>query len=132
MSLLTDLRAATPVEDDEPPWWLLKRAIPLLVPGAEVTKMETFSNGRVGARVRSPMAGTGSYYVVATLDKVGTGLPDGRREVRLGASKYRAEADMMVFDAPFIGWIEPTPGAMAAWVAGVLLTRTPYDGQPRS
>lgn len=127
MSLLGDLRAATPdLEADEPPWFLLKRAIPLLLRGAEVTKIETFSDGHVGVRARSPMRGSGRFYVVAVLDKVGTGLPDGRREVLMGVSKYRDEADAQIFDRPFRGHIEPTPGAMAVWMAGVLLTEDPH------
>lgn len=127
-SLLADLKAATPPEGaDEHPWALFKRALPLLVPGAEVSKMSVFNDGRVGVRVRSPLRGIGSFYVVAVMDRVGTGLPDGRREVRLGASNYRDEADAMVYDSPIVGWIEPQPGAMVAWVAGVLLTTRLYD-----
>jgi hypothetical protein len=126
MSLLADLRAAAPVDAEEPPYWLLKRLIPLLVPGAEVTKVETFSDGHVGVRARSPMRGSGRFYVVAVLDKVGTGLPDGRREVLMGASRYRDEGDAMIFDRPWRGYIEPQPGAMAAWMAGVLLTEDPH------
>lgn len=126
MSLLGDLRAAAPVDVDEPPFFLLKRALPLLVDGAEVTKVETFSDGHVGVRARSPMRKSGRFYVVATLDRVGTGLPDGRREVRMGVSKYRDEADAMIFDRPFKAFIDPQPGAMVAWMAGVLLTQDPH------
>lgn len=127
MSLLADLKAATPdLESETPPWWLLKRALPLLVPGSEVTKIETFSDGHVGLRGRSPMRGSGRFYIVATLDKVGTGLADGRREARMGISKYRDEADAQIFDRPFKAYIDPQPGAMAAWMAGVLLTEDPH------
>lgn len=133
MALLDDLRAAShDTAAAEPPFFLLKRALPLLVPRLEVTKMEVFSEGRVTVRVRSPLGGQGRFYGVAILDKVGTSLPDGRRKIMLAAGKYRDEGDAMLVDHPFEGYIEPTPGGMACWMAGVLLTRSLYDGLPRS
>lgn len=127
MSLLTDLRAAAPAELDESPWLAFRRAMPVLVPGLEITKLETHNNGRVGARGKTPMQGTGRYYFVLVLDPIGTGRADGRRELRLGVSKYRDEADSMIYELPFTTWVDPRPGAVAVWLAGVLLTRTPYS-----
>lgn len=128
VSLLSDLRAARPdLEDGVHPWNLVQRTLPLLVSGAEVTKVDIHADGHVGVRLRAPMKGSGRYYVVVVMGKVGTGLPDGRREVLLGASKYRDEADAMIFDRPFRAWLEPQPGVVTAWIAGVLLTSDPYS-----
>ena len=127
MSLLTDLRAAAPVDADENPWLTFKRAMPLLVPDLEVTKLETGSDGRVGVRGRTPMKGTGRYYFVLTLDPVGTGREDGTRLVRLGVSSYRDECDAMLYDRPFHTYVDPQPGAVAVWMAGVLLTEDAYS-----
>lgn len=127
MSLLADLRAAAPTDVDEPPWMTFKRVMPLLVPGFEIVKMDTYSDGRVGLRARTPMEGKGRYYLVMVLEPVGTGLKDGRREVRLGVAKYRDEADVMIYDRPFRAFVDPQPGAVAAWLTGVLMTQDPYS-----
>ena len=129
MSLLQDLRAAAPAELDESPWLAFRRVMPILVPGLEITKLETRSNGRVAARGKTPMRGAGRFYFVLILDSVGTGRASGMRELRLGISKYRDEADMMIYDRPFSTWVDPQPGAVAVWLAGVLLTRTLYGSR---
>jgi len=127
MSLLSDLRAAAPTDADEPPWMTFKRVMPLLVPGFEISRLDTYSGGRVGLRARSPIAGQGRYYVVMVLEPVGTGLEDGRREVLLGLARYRDEADAMIYDQPIRAWVDPQPGAVAAWLTGVLMTQDPYS-----
>jgi hypothetical protein len=127
LSLLAGLRAAAPADLQEPPWNLFKRTLPLLVPGFELTKMETFSGGRVGVRGRSPLRGAGRFFVVMVMDEVDKGLPDGRREVRAGVSKYRDEADLQIFDRPFWAYVDPQPGAVAVWLAGILLTEEQYS-----
>jgi len=132
MSLLSDLRAAAPTDAAEPPWMAFKRVMPLLVPGFELTKMEVFSDGRVGVRARSPMQGKGRFYVVLVMDKVGTGTSDGRRAVRMGVSQYRDEADAMIFNRPFYAVLDPQPGAVGAWVAGILLTQDQHSAHRQS
>jgi len=130
--MLAGLRAAAPADLDENPWDSFRRVMPVLVPGLEITKMQTFSGGRVGVRARSPMQGSGRFYVVLTHEGVDKGLSDSRRETLLGVDRYRDQADLMVYDNPFSAFLEPQPGVVAAWMAGILLTRTLYDGLPRS
>lgn len=127
MSLLRDLQAAAPSDPGENPWAVVRRAMPLLVPGFELVKLDTYSDGRIGMRARSPMGGKGRYYVVLVMEPVGTGLPDGRREVRLGIAQYRDEADAMIYDRPFRAYVDPQPGAVVAWLTGVLQTESPFS-----
>ena len=128
MGLLNDLKAAAPVNMGENQWNLLRRVMPVLVPDFEMSKLDVFNNGRIGLRAKSPMQGAGRYYVVLVLEPVGTGRDDGTRQVLLGVDRYRDEADAMVYSKPYSAWLDPKPGAVAAWLAGVLLTQDPYSG----
>ena len=125
MSMLAGLRAATPVDLEENPWDVLRRTMPLLVPGFELTKLDVVNDGRIGLRARSPLSGDGRYYVVMVMDGVDKTLADGTRAVLAGISKYRDSADAMVYDSPFRAELDPQPGAVAAWLAGLLLTEQP-------
>jgi hypothetical protein len=129
VSLLGDLRAAAPTDVTESPWRAFTRAMPLLVPDLEITKLETHADGRMATRGKSPMAGQGRYYFVLTMGGIGTGRADGTREVRLGVARYRDEADASLYDRPFMAWLEPQPGVVAVWLAGVLLVEDPYSSR---
>lgn len=127
MSLLSDLKAATPPDDGSHPWEVIGRVMPLIVPGFELTRLDVFSGGRVAMRGKSPMRGSGRFYVVLVMSGVGTGREDGTREVLLGVDRYQAEADAMIFSRPFRAYLDPQPGAVAAWLAGVLLTEEAHS-----
>jgi len=126
MSLLSDLQAARPEELGESPWAPFQKSMPVLVPGLTISKLEVFGDGRVGIRGKSPLRGTGMFYLMLVLAGAGTGRPDGTREVRLGIDRYRDQADLMIYDKPVKAWLDPQPGAVAAWLTGVLTTMDPY------
>ena len=73
------------------------------------------------------MQGKGRYYFVLAMEGVGAGREDGTRLVRLGVSGYRDEADALLYDNPFFAYVDPQPGAVAAWLTGVLLTEGVYS-----
>lgn len=127
MSLLAGLRAMGPDENGESPWQAFKTLMPLMVPGFELTKLETHGDGRVAMRGKSPMGGQGRYYLVLTMDGVRDSRPDGTREVRLGVARYRDEADAMLYDNPHRAFVDPAPTAVVAWLTGVLHTENPYS-----
>ena len=132
MSLLTDLKEAAPTATEESKWALLRRVLPVLVPGLEVTKVTIFGDGRLGMRGKSPMQGKGKHYFVLTMDPVRDGRPDGTREVRLGIAVYRDEADARLYDRPFRVFLKPEPGMVTAWLVGVLMTEDVHSERRRS
>lgn len=125
MSLLAELREASPVDDAEQPWELFRRVMPALVPGFQLTRMDVFAGGRVTMRAKSPMRGQGKYYLVLTIS--GAGRAGEARDCRLGVSAYRDEADVRLIDRPFQAFLDQQPGAVAAWLAGVLLAEDPHS-----
>lgn len=124
MSLLDELRSDPQLIEEAPSWVLLRDTLPLIVPRCEVKRMEVFNTGRVTVRGRSPLGGRGLLYFAAELDGR-NGSP--MRPVYLSLSRYRDEAEAGLIHKPFAGRIAGEPGAMTAWLAGVLLTRTLAD-----
>lgn len=121
-SLLADLRDGV----TGPTWQDFGRILPIFVPGADVTKVEYFRDGHVGFRGRAPM-GRDRVYVVGSMDGHGARREDGRHRVRMGVGKYRDEGDANFYSRPFMGWIEPNPAGLVAWVAGILLVEDPHS-----
>lgn len=124
MSLLEGLRAQPDLAESAPPWALVQRMLPKLVPSATVRKMSVFNTGAVHIDGTAPLARSGRFYYAAVLE---VGFGSDPREIRLGVSRYRDEAAMRVIDAPVRVLIEPEPGAVVAWLAGTMLSRGIMD-----
>lgn len=135
MSLLSELRDA-PASDyqGENPWGLVSRMVPLLVPNAEIREIRLV-RGQVAVRGSAPRRAQRRYFV-AVLHNLDDSVAAAResilrvperphgQEVRLaqlGLARYRDDAEGNYFAAPFLAWLPPLPGAMVAWMAGVLL-----------
>jgi hypothetical protein len=122
--LLADLRDTPASRTD---WDQVRRVVELLVPNAEITKLTVSSGGRVVFRGKASMGHYGRQYLVGQLAGYGERREDGTHQIAMGVAKLRDEADATFYDQPFMGWVEPNPAAVAAWIVGVLMVESPYS-----
>jgi hypothetical protein len=132
MSLLEDLRLNPTVDrhGNQNPWELVSRGLPLLVHGCEVTDL-SIHRGAVAVRGRVAQGKSWRYFLAVLANEaesLAANPPTGEeRLIRMGLSRAKYEVDGNYYSSPWKGWIRPVPGAMTAWIAGVLLTaRTDY------
>jgi hypothetical protein len=118
--LLDGLRAQSGIAASD--WQSIGRLLATFVPGAEVATVVYFPDGRVSFRARAPMADTGRAYVVVHMDGYDNRRADGAQPIRMGAGRYADECDVMYYERPFVGWTQPTPAGIVAWLAGILLS----------
>lgn len=46
--------------------------------------------------------------------------PAGKRPVAMGINRYPAESETNYYTDPWVGWVEPNPIALAAWIAEII------------
>lgn len=116
MSLLAQLRAtdATPVED-RPPWSLTERGLRILVGGFEARA--TVIRGDVEVRGNRP-----GKWLIARLHTDREDGPPGKRLAKMSLGTSRDDVEENYYALPWSAWIDPEPGALAAWIAGIMLT----------